>query len=233
MSGMHIEDIEREVFAQRDPELAPRLQKIFNTSLQIAGLTPAARMDILRKINKNLPARDDEFGWLNLLHELWESPWFECKLLALQLLFVQSELVDANIWSTLDRWTDDIDTWILADWLGHIRSIANKKMPYLVMRLASWLQNRNPLRRRSALVSLVYVGPEKNGLNLILRPREIFAFIEPVIDESDINVVPALAWVLRKIKQDTPEQFNDFYGNVYRQLHSRVHQLLDTTGVRS
>lgn len=233
MSGMHIEDIEREVFALRDPDLAPRLQKIFSTSLQIAGLTPAARMNILRKINKNLPAHDDEFGWLNLLHELWESPWFECKLLALQLLFVQSELVDANIWSTLDRWTDDIDTWILADWLGHIRSIANKKMPYLVMRLASWLQNQNPLRRRSALVSLVYISPEEANRNLILKPREIFAFIEPVLDESDANVIPALAWVLQQIRHDSLEQFNDFYGNVFMHLHPKVHQFLSNQKVDS
>ncbi len=232
MPGFQIEDIEREIFARRNLDLAPQLQKRFNTTLQVAGLSASARMDILHKIHKNLPARDDEFLWLNLLHELWESHWFECKLLALQLLFIQNELVDANIWSTLDRWTDDIDTWILADWLGHIRSIANKKMPYLVMRLASWLQNENPLRRRSALVSLVCIGPEKDTLNLILKPREVFAFIEPVLDEADRNVIPALSWVLGLIRQQSPQQFEDFYRKVHPQLHPGVHKFLSPNAVR-
>ncbi|KAA3616407.1 MAG: hypothetical protein DWQ05_11780 [Calditrichaeota bacterium] len=226
MANIRIEDIERQIFAQRDEKTALKLQSKFQTSFHIAGLSQKARQEFLRKIQKDFPPGDDEFLWLNLLHDLWDSPYFECKLIALQLLFIQDERVDSNIWGTLDHWTDDIDTWILADWLGHVRAIANNKMPYLIMRLAVWLQSLNPMRRRSALVSLVHVSPENGACKLILRPQEIIAFVEPVIGDQDHNVSPAIAWILNLIKERSPSLFADYYKNVQTQLDRNVHKLL-------
>ncbi|MCA9733467.1 DNA alkylation repair protein [candidate division KSB1 bacterium] len=228
-----IDTIEREIFARRDQKKASVLRKKVNTHLQIAGLSRADRLNILRNINEYVAAEDDEFMWLNLLQELWESPWFESRLIILQLLFLQHHRVDTNIWDALDLWTDDIDTWVLADWLGHIRGIVNKKAPYLSMRMAAWLRSEKSLRRRSALVSLTYLSPENGELSLILKPQETLAFLEPIVSEKHGEVIPALAWLLNFIKTLSPEAFGIYYENIQHDLHPSVRDFLTIPAAHS
>ena len=210
MRQLTVDEIERVILSRKDEQHAKELREKLGTRLQIAGLNREQHIAVLRELEAKLPDIEEEFSWLNLLQDLWESNWFEARLLGLEMLFALPDLVDSHMWGMLDHWTNDIDNWALADWLGHVRAIALKKSPRLIMRMAPWLQGVEPLRRRSALVSLVYLQPKTLKPEILLQPLEVFAFVEPVIEDNHPTVQIALGWFLRIVGQEHPQQLADF-----------------------
>ena len=226
MREFRVEDIERLILSKRDEKNSESLEPLIQTRLKIAGLSRQDYLDILREIESELPDVQEEFLWLNLLQDLWESHYFEARLLGLQLMMGIPELVDSHLWGMLDHWTNGADNWILADWLGHVRAIAIHKSPTLVMRMAPWLQSVDPWRRRSALVSLVYLDQKTLARNLLLEPQEIFAFIEPVVEEHHPAVRQAMVWLLQEVGRQYPTELSEFLA----QYRSRLpREVLDAT----
>lgn len=210
MRHLSVDEIERIIIAQKDDRVAEALAGMVDTKLEIVGISRAKLADILEQIKPNLPETEEEFIWLNLLQDLWESPYFESHLIALQLLFARSELIDSHLWGMLDHWTGAVDNWVLADWLGHLRAISIHKAHTLVMRMAPWLQSENPWRRRSAIVSLCYIDPKTLDQKLLLEPHEIFAFVEPVLEDRHEAVLKALTWLLRELDARFPGELETF-----------------------
>ncbi len=210
MRQLTVDEIERIILSRKDEQYAKILREKLGTRLQIAGLNREQHIAVLRELESRLPDLDEEFSWLNLLQDLWESKWFESRLLGLEMLFALPDLVDSHLWGMLDHWTNDIDNWALADWLGHVRAIALKKSPRLIMRMAPWLQSVDPWRRRSALVSLVYLEPGSLRPQILLQPLEVFAFVEPVIEDNHPAVQIALGWFLRIVGKENQQLLADF-----------------------
>ncbi|RMD98434.1 MAG: hypothetical protein D6814_07570 [Calditrichaeota bacterium] len=222
MRQFAVEEIERAIRARAKEDQSQRLQEMLQTRLQIAGLTREDMLDILRELQHHLPEVEEEFIWLNFLQDLWESDYFEARLLGLQLLFATPDLVDAHLWGMLDHWTSGVDNWVLADWLGHVRAIAIQKTPSLVMRMAPWLQSVDPWRRRSAIVSLVYIDPKTYEQTFLLEPHEIFAFIEPIIDERHEAVKKAMFWLLKMLGKKHPDDLSAFIWQHRKHLPENV-----------
>ncbi|MDQ7053903.1 MAG: DNA alkylation repair protein [candidate division KSB1 bacterium] len=210
MRQFAVEEVERAIRKRANSERARELAATIRSRAHIAGLSREDLIDILRELKPTLPEVEEEFIWLNFLQDLWGSEYFEARLLGLQLMYYIPDLVDAHLWGMLDHWTSAVDNWVLADWLGHVRAIAIHKNPSLVMRMAPWLQSVDPWRRRSAIVSLVYIDPQSRERQLLLGAQEIFAFLEPVIEERHLAVQAAMSWLLRQVESHYPEDFAEF-----------------------
>lgn len=228
MREFSVEDIERLILSKKDDRTSETLKPVIQTRLKIAGLSRQDYLDILCEIENELPDVQEEFLWLNLLQDLWESHYFEARLLGLQLMMGIPELVDSHLWGMLDHWSNGVDNWVLADWLGHIRAIAIHKSPALVMRMAPWLQSVDPWRRRSAIVSLVYLDEKTLERKLLLEPQEVFAYVEPVIEEHHPAVRQALVWLLQEVGRQYPADLSEFLA-LYRSRLPR--EVIDATVV--
>lgn len=210
MNQCSVEEVERAIRKRQNEAQISELQQLFQTRMNVAGLTREDYLTILRELQPHLPELDSEFMWLNFLQDLWESQWFEARLLALQLMYATPELVDTHLWAMLEHWTHSVDNWVLADWLGHVRAIAIYKAPTLVMRMAPWIQSVDPWRRRSALVSLVYIDPHSMERHLILQPHETLAFLEPIVSERHPAVQSAMVWLMRQVAESHPNILASF-----------------------
>ena len=228
MRQFAVEEIERAIRSYADENNSQALQKIVHTRLQIAGLQRADILAILKDLQNHLPEVEEEFIWLNFLQDLWESDVFEARLIGLHLLFATPDLVDAHLWGMLDHWTSGVDNWVLADWLGHVRAIAIHKTPSLVMRMAPWLQSVDPWRRRSAIVSLVYIDPKTLERKFLLEPQEIFAFIEPIIEERHEAVQKAMTWLLKMVAANHPDELSAFVWQHQSRLPQSIVSLVKT-----
>lgn len=210
MRQFTVDEIERAIVALRDEQQSRAMQVQIQTRLEIVGLTREKRLGILSEMQPHLPDVEEEFIWLNVLQDLWESQYFEARLIGLELMFATPDLVDAHLWGMLDHWTNGVDNWVLADWLGHVRAIAIYKTRTLVMRMAPWLQSVDPWRRRSAIVGLMYIDPRNLEKTLLLEPHESFAFVEPVLADRHDAVQKALAWLLKQIGAQYPDELSKF-----------------------
>ncbi len=227
MKQFTVEEVERAIRKRQKEQVIAEQKRLIQTRLEIAGLERSDYLDILKELQPHLPEIEEEFMWLNFLQDLWESEWFEARLLALQLMYATPDLVDAHLWGMLDHWTSGVDNWVLADWLGHVRAIAIHKTPTLVMRMAPWIQSVDPWRRRSALVSLVYIDPSTNSRKLLLEAHEIFAFIEPIMSEHHGAVQKAMIWLLKIVKEESPNIFHSFLNRNKARLPEAVVHALD------
>jgi 3-methyladenine DNA glycosylase AlkD len=222
MRQFTVDEIERAILARKDEQKARQIGSFLQTNLQIVGLKREDRLEILREIKPLLPDVEEEFVWLNLLQDLWESSYFEARLFALELMYAESDLIDAHLWGMLDHWTNGIDNWLLADWLGHLRAIAIDKAHSLVMRMAPWLQSGDLWRRRSAIVSLLYIDPETSDRRLLLEPPEIFAFVEPVLADEHEAVQKALLWLFKEIDKRYPQKLRAFLASSRERIAPNV-----------
>ncbi|MCA9743832.1 MAG: DNA alkylation repair protein [Deferribacteres bacterium] len=205
MRQFTVEEVERAFLMRKDEAHAKDLQALVRTNLNLIGLSRQDFIDILRDLEPHLPDIEEEFIWLNFLQDLWENSYFEARLFALELMFAKSELIDAHLWGMLDHWSNGVDNWVLSDWLGHLRAIAIRKADSLITRMTPWLTSSDPWRRRSTIVSLLYIDPETLQQELLIEPHEVFAFIEPAIEDENQAVRMALAWLFRQIQQRSPE----------------------------
>jgi 3-methyladenine DNA glycosylase AlkD len=210
MRQFSVDEIERAILLRKNEQKARDLRNAIQTNLEIAGLARQDFLEILQDLHPHLPDTKEEFIWLNLLQDLWENSYFETRLLALELMFAKPDLIDAHLWGMLDHWNNGVDNWVLADWLGHLRAIAIEKAPTLVMRMAPWLQSSDPWRRRSAIVSLLFIDAGSNQHRLLLEPQEIFAFVDPVLNDENIAVQQALTWLFRHIQTVYPGELAMF-----------------------
>lgn len=210
MRQFSVDEIERALLMRKDEAHAKEIQVILQTNLEILGLSRQDYIDILQELEPHLPDTEEEFIWLNLLQDLWENSYFEARLFALELMFAKSDLIDAHLWGMLDHWSNGVDNWVLADWLGHLRAIAIHKADGLITRMAAWLTSSDPWRRRSTIVSLLYIDPETLERELLLEPHEVLAFIEPAIEDESPAVQKALVWLMRHIHQQSPEPLMAF-----------------------
>ncbi len=233
MRQFAVEEVERAIRKRANPERAKELAEIIRSRAHIAGLARQDLIEILRELQPTLPEVEEEFIWLNFLQDLWGSEYFEARLLGLQLMYYIPDLVDAHLWGMLDHWTSAVDNWVLADWLGHVRAIAIHKNPSLVMRMAPWLQSVDPWRRRSAIVSLVYIDPRSQERRLLLGAQEIFAFLEPVVEERHPAVQVAMSWLLRQVAKQYPDDFEAFFEQYRSRLPQAVVSRLKTEPVSS
>ena len=222
MHELTLDEIERAIRKQQNAPRRKKLQNLLHTRLEVVGLQRQDYIDIIKEMQPLLPDVEEEFIWLNLLQDLWEADLFEARLLGLKLLYFTPDLVDAHLWGMLEHWNTGVDNWVLADWLGHVRSIAIYKSPSLVMRMAPWLQSIDPWRRRSALVSLVYIDPRTMDKKLLLEAQEVFAFMEPIMEETQDPVQKAMAWLLKLVSEIYPDEFSSFIKQTRKRLPRKV-----------
>lgn len=220
MRQFSVDEIERAILLRKNEQKAQELQNTIQTNLKIAGLERQGYVEILQELHPHLPETKEEFIWLNLLQDLWENSYFEARLLALELMFAKPDLIDAHLWGMLDHWNNGVDNWVLADWLGHLRAIAIDKAPTLVMRMAPWLQSGDPWRRRSTIVSLLFIDAESKQHRLLLEPQEIFAFVDPVLSDENEAVQKALTWLFRQVQAVYPAELAMFL----RRYRERISQ---------
>ncbi|MFQ5627803.1 MAG: DNA alkylation repair protein [bacterium] len=230
MRQFTVDEIERAFLKRKNEQRASEMQRILQTELEVLGLTRDDILDVLHEMRPHLPEVEEEFIWLNLLQDLWENSYFEARLLALEVMYAKSDLIDAHLWGMLDHWTNGIDNWLLADWLGHLRAIAIYKAHTLVMRMAPWLQSGDPWRRRSAIVSLLYIDPETQERRLLLEPHEIFAFVDPALTDESDAVQKALTWLFRQINTHYPEELSTFLRRYRDRISPNVIENLSVTG---
>ncbi len=226
MRQFSVEEIERALLAKRDAEKAAIFKNHIGTKLDVLGVERKELLEILHALQPLLPAAEEEFVWLNLLQDLWESDYFEARLIALELMFATEDLVDAHLWGMLDHWTNSLDNWVLADWLGHVRAVALAKAPGLVKRMAPWLRSRDVWRRRSTLVSLVHLNPQTFEERVLLETDDAFVFLEPVLNDAEISVQQGLAWFLKRLRDKNPAAFEALLTKAHKQIAPGVIQSL-------
>lgn len=184
-----------------DPEHATFHKGYHKSELDFFGLkTPVMRKAINATIPKRATPERDEL--IELVKELWESPFWEERMAANELLARRaSELKLSNLpW--LKRITHACEGWAQLDGLAAntLGPMAITQGEPMYRKVRGWARDQHMWTRRASV--LVHLIPGRKGELFHATAWETFAELLP---ESEFFIRKAIGWCLREIGKHYPE----------------------------
>jgi len=138
---------------------------------------------------------------VRLVEALWGRPVHECRMAAVELLDLGSDLLVARDLDLVERLIRDSRTWALVD--GLAASVAGalvERYANLGARLDRWAVDDDFWARRSALLALLL--PLRRGDGDFDR---FGRYADRMLEEREFFVRKAIGWVLRETAKQQPD----------------------------
>ena len=145
------------------------------------------------------PGREDVLG---VVEALWRRPVHECRMAAVELLDLRSELLRPGDVALLERLLRESRTWALVD--GLAASVAGPLVehnPELGATLDRWAADDDFWIRRSALLALLL--PLRRGAGDFER---LARYADAMLEEREFFIRKAIGWVLRETGRKQPDR---------------------------
>ena len=145
------------------------------------------------------PGREDVLG---VVEALWRRPVHECRMAAVELLDLRSELLRPGDVALLERLLRESRTWALVD--GLAASVAGPLVehnPELGATLDCWAADDDFWIRRSALLALLL--PLRRGAGDFER---LARYADAMLEEREFFIRKAIGWVLRETGRKQPDR---------------------------
>ncbi|HLF68438.1 MAG TPA: DNA alkylation repair protein [Gaiellaceae bacterium] len=145
------------------------------------------------------PGREDVLG---VVEALWRRPVHECRMAAVELLDLRSELLRPGDVALLERLLRESRTWALVD--GLAASVAGPLVehnPELGATLDCWAADDDFWIRRSALLALLL--PLRRGAGDFER---LARYADAMLEEREFVIRKAIGWVLRETGRKQPDR---------------------------
>lgn len=168
----------------------------YGTVNKVLGLTVPQQRQLL-KIGysfSKLPIHDQLIIW----DSIWRhSKYHESKA---QALFWLSNIQDTKIligfWSTINKWTEHVDSWDASDNLSSVYVRILEDADHVIYpTLQKWNKSTNSWERRQSIVSLLYYSSARRK---VLSHKKILSLIEKLIKDRDKFVQKGVGWALRE-----------------------------------
>ena len=188
-------------------EKAQKRKSIYNTQLQVIGLT----VPEMKKINKSFSFYDKTPAQVM---KIWDYIWknsgiFEIKIQA--ILYYEKKIKEINFdehWSMLASWLDDVENWEHSDRLSRLYSyLLEQDSQQVYPILKEWNRSKNPWFRRQSIVSLVYYSTLREN---VIAKTKIFPLVKKLLQDTDYYVQKGVGWTLREVGNVYPNATLNF-----------------------
>ncbi|MCY4288790.1 MAG: DNA alkylation repair protein [Aestuariivita sp.] len=202
-----------ELEAKADVERAVEMARYHKVDRPYLGLRNGQIDQLTRSWQNRLSVAD----WSLVADSLWQTNIYECRLAASKLLTRPRITPDGKIWQLIISWTEDFDSWAIADhacMAGQKRLLAD---PSRLEDVELWVTSSKMWARRAALVVTLpwarMKNPEKGDIE---RRERILGWAEAYVSDHEWFIQKAIAWWLRDLsKRDSScvEEFLRFHGD--------------------
>jgi len=218
----HIAGVKRLMAAEGTPEHAATIRDYLKVSCKLHGVS--GYRDFFDKVHRAFalafpnPAKED---LLTLAAELWESEYFEEKLLGVGLLYRNSSLLTPEDLPLLEKMIEQSETWATLDTLAyHILSELLMRYPRLYPQVRAWTTSPLMWKRRAAVLchTLPLVARDRRkklprGVDPqsdFARPDLFYSTCEELIAEKGFFMRKAIGWALREVGKERPQEVYEF-----------------------
>jgi 3-methyladenine DNA glycosylase AlkD len=195
------ERITLELRAAGDPSRAEQERRYLKSTLEHYGASvPAIRKVVKSAFADEGALRHDDL--VGLVEALWARPVHECRMGAVELLDLGSDLLEPGDMALVERLIRESKTWALVD--GLAVSVAGplvQRNPELGAVLDRWAADGDLWVRRSALLGLLL--PLRRGEGDFER---LSRYADAMLDEREFFIRKAIGWVLRETARKQPER---------------------------
>ncbi|MCP4631863.1 MAG: DNA alkylation repair protein [candidate division Zixibacteria bacterium] len=184
------------------PEHAKRSKGVLNSNHQLLGVPVPVLKQMASDFKKDVQGIFDFDDVCRLCSRLWRGRYHEQRELALIILEKYARFFDDQTWDMLNEWIDNADAWDLIDrisvsLLGRMLAKDLKRID----ELEDWTKSDNFWRRRTAAATCVALMHGKNSF-----PDESLKVCVHLLDDQELMVQKAVAWLLREVSEKTPEK---------------------------
>jgi 3-methyladenine DNA glycosylase AlkD len=194
-------EIEAELRSAGDPARAEHEKRYLKSELDHFG----ASVPTIRRIAKGALAVQpmlDREKLVRLVAALWARPVHECRMAAVELLDLRSELLRPDDMALVERLIRESKTWALVD--GLAASVAGplvERHPELRATLDRWASDEDFWIRRSALLALLL--PLRRGDGDFER---LSRYADAMLEEREFFIRKAIGWMLRETARKQPDR---------------------------
>ena len=193
--------IERELRAAGSPERAAGSQNYLKSTLEFTGTTVPQARAIVTAWRREHPDLTGQ-RVTEIAGQLWDGPYFECKMAAVILLTDRRTLLQAADAQLIEKMLRTSGTWALVDGIAaDVMGSLVERFGELTATLDRWAADDNFWIRRSAMLSLLV--PLRRG-----DPKHFDRFAGyagAMLDEREFFIRKAIGWVLRETGKRQPE----------------------------
>jgi 3-methyladenine DNA glycosylase AlkD len=210
--------IERELRAAGSPDRAAGSQNYLKSTLEFTGTTvPCVRAIVTgwRREHPDLTGR----RLTEVAAELWDRPYFECRLAAVILLTDRRKLLVAADAALIERLLRTSGTWALVDALAaDVMGSMVERFGALTATLDRWAADENFWIRRSAMLALLVPLRRGDPTNF----DRFASYADAMLGEREFFIRKAIGWVLRETAKRQPGLVADW-------LAPRIHRASGVT----
>lgn len=170
-----------------------------------------ATVPAIRSVAKDFVAKKpdlDRRGLLSLVKALWNQPVHELHMVAIELLDLRKELLQAEDLARCETMLRTSHTWAYVDSLA--ASVVGSlvvRYPQLTDTLDRWAKDQDFWIRRSAMLALLL--PLRRGEGDMDR---FLRYADGMLQEKEFFIRKSIGWVLRESARKRPEVVRDFLG---------------------
>jgi 3-methyladenine DNA glycosylase AlkD len=184
-----------------DPSRAEQERRYLKSTLEHYG----ASVPAIRKVAKSAFAREGTLrhdDLVGLVEALWARPVHECRMAAVELLDLGSDLLEPGDMTLVERLIRESKTWALVDGLAaSVAGPLTERNPDFGAVLDRWAADDDFWIRRSALLALLY--PLRRGEGDFER---FSRYADAMLGEREFFIRKAIGWVLRETARKQPER---------------------------
>lgn len=146
-----------------------------------------------------------------LASDLWNTDIFEARIAAAKLLTQARIRPDEGVWSLIQSWVSDFDSWAIAD---HVCMAGQKRLvavPARIDEVEAWTTSEHMWTRRAALVITLPWTKQNFPKPAELEVRDrVLGWAASYVDDPDWFIQKAVAWWVRDLSKHDPERAGAF-----------------------
>ncbi|MDQ2091481.1 DNA alkylation repair protein [Marimonas arenosa] len=190
-----------------EPGRAEGQAKYHKQSREVLGVPNPALNDLTKIWRQSLTVEER----VALADQLWKTDIFEARIAAAKLLTQARIRPDDAVWTLIQRWVPEFDSWAIAD---HACMAGQKRLMADSTRIAdveSWTRSDHLWTRRAALVITLPWTKQNHPKPQDLEIRDrVLDWAATYVDDPDWFIQKAVAWWLRDLSKHDPARTRAF-----------------------
>lgn len=190
-----------------EPGRAAGMAAYHKQSREVLGISNPSMNELAKTWRQSLGVMER----VDLADALWRTDIFEARITAAKLLTQARIKPDEAVWSLIQGWVPDFDSWAIAD---HVCGAGEKRIMAEVSRLdqvEAWTMSEQMWTRRAALVITLPFTKLRNPKPEERLARErILGWAAGYADDKAWFIQKAVAWWLRDLSKRDPERVRVF-----------------------
>lgn len=192
--------IDVELRRHRHPARAPAEKAYLKSDLEFLGVGLPAMRQTVRTVKRDHVELDRQ-GLISLVGNLWRTPVFERRMMAVLLLEALQPLLRPSDMALLERLIRQSKTWAFVDELAiAITGPLVEHHPTLLRVLDRWAEDGDFWLRRSAMLALL--RPLRRGGGDF---RRFAGYADRMLEDREFFIRKAIGWVLREAGKPRPD----------------------------